>query len=76
MALLLVLCLLLSTTWIYWPGISGPELLDDRSSVLVIGDVKSSPELALDYDASLDSLLFRYDASVVIDDASYPAGRC
>ena len=48
MALLLALCLLLLTTWIYWPGISGPELLDDRSSVLVIGDVKNSPELALD----------------------------
>ena len=49
MALLLVPCLLLLTVWVYWPGISGPELLDDRSSVLVIGDVKNSPELALDY---------------------------
>jgi hypothetical protein len=35
--------------WIYWPGISGPELLDDRSSVLVIDDLKNRPELALDY---------------------------
>lgn len=35
--------------WIYWPGISGPELLDDRSSVLVIDDLRSRPELAFDY---------------------------
>ncbi|CAA0109739.1 Uncharacterised protein [Halioglobus japonicus] len=35
--------------WIYWPGIHGPELLDDRSSVMVIGDVKNHPELAFDY---------------------------
>jgi len=37
------------TAWIYWPGISGPELLDDRSSVLVIPDLGEHPELARDY---------------------------
>jgi len=35
--------------WIYWPGITGPELLDDRSSVLVITDLQNRPELAGDY---------------------------
>ncbi len=35
--------------WAYWPGVTGPELLDDRSSVLVISDLKNRPELALDY---------------------------
>ena len=48
-ALLLAILLLVVTGWIYWPGITGPELLDDRSSVLVIGDLQESPELALDF---------------------------
>ncbi len=48
-ALLCVGLLLLIGLWIYWPGIQGPELLDDRSSVLVIDDLKDRPELALDY---------------------------
>ncbi|MFT4520364.1 MAG: hypothetical protein ACI9JM_002767 [Halioglobus sp.] len=47
--LIVTLALLLCSVWIYWPGISGPELLDDRSSVLVIGDVRAHPELAMDY---------------------------
>lgn len=42
----LVLC---CVVWLYWPGITGPALLDDRSSVLVIGDLKSHPERAIDY---------------------------
>ncbi|MEZ5573688.1 MAG: hypothetical protein R3E64_16975 [Halioglobus sp.] len=45
MALLVLAC----TVWIYWPGITGPALLDDRSSVLVIGDLKKRPELAFDF---------------------------
>ncbi|MEZ5504204.1 MAG: hypothetical protein R3E50_16670 [Halioglobus sp.] len=48
-ALLLGALLIVVTTWVYWPGISGPELLDDRSSVLVIDDLKNKPELAFDY---------------------------
>ncbi len=48
-ALLLVALLLLLGLWIYWPGIQGPALLDDRSSVLVIDDLKNRPELAFDY---------------------------
>lgn len=48
-ALLFAGLLLLLGWWIYWPGISGPELLDDRSSVLVIDDLKNRPELAFDY---------------------------
>jgi len=48
-ALLLALLVLWCGVWAYWPGITGPELLDDRSSVLVIGDLKKRPELALDY---------------------------
>ena len=35
--------------WIYWPGITGPALRDDRSSVMVITGLKAQPELALDY---------------------------
>lgn len=41
--------LLLFTAWVYWPGQAGPALLDDASSVLVIGDLKNQPELAWDY---------------------------
>ncbi|MCB1690221.1 MAG: hypothetical protein KDI33_17115 [Halioglobus sp.] len=48
-ALLCTVILLLIGLWIYWPGIHGPELLDDRSSVLVIDDLKGRPELAFDY---------------------------
>ncbi len=47
--LLLALLVLLGGAWAYWPGISGPDLLDDRSSVLVIGDLHNRPELAFDY---------------------------
>ena len=47
--MLLVLIVLLLGLWIYWPGSSGPDLLDDRSSVMVIADLQSRPELALDY---------------------------
>jgi hypothetical protein len=48
-AMLLGLLLLLWSVWAYWPGITGPSLLDDTSSVLVIGNVKERPELAFDY---------------------------
>jgi len=48
-ALLLCGLLLALTAWIYWPGIKGPQLLDDRSSVLVMDDLHSKPELSLDY---------------------------
>jgi hypothetical protein len=48
-ALLLALLLGLFTAWIYWPGTSGPDLLDDRSSVMVIRDLADSPEYARDY---------------------------
>jgi protein O-mannosyl-transferase len=46
---LLALVLLGCVLWVYWPGVSGPEQLDDRSSVLIIGDLQSKPELALDF---------------------------
>jgi hypothetical protein len=42
-----LLCLLVA--WIYWPGITGPELLDDRSSVLVIEDLHDQEDRALDF---------------------------
>ena len=48
-ALLLFALFAAVTGWIYWPGISGPELLDDRSSVLVMDDLNHHPELAFDY---------------------------
>jgi hypothetical protein len=47
--LLFIALLAAITAWVYWPGISGPALLDDRSSVLVIDDLKNRPELAFDY---------------------------
>lgn len=48
-ASLLAAVVLLCAVWLYWPGITGPTLLDDRSSVLVIGDLKNHPERAFDY---------------------------
>lgn len=41
--------ILLCGGWIYWPGHAGPALLDDRSSVLVISNLKQNPELAWDF---------------------------
>lgn len=37
------------TAWVYWPGISGPELLDDRTSIAVLQELGGNPERALDY---------------------------
>ena len=44
-----VVLALLIATWLYWPGQTGPSLLDDATSVLVIGDLNEHPELAWDY---------------------------
>ena len=49
MALLVGALTLTFTAWVYWPGQAGPALLDDATSVLVIGDLKNQPELAWDY---------------------------
>ena len=46
---ILLMMLAVFAAWIYWPGITGPALLDDRSSVMVITGLKAQPELALDY---------------------------
>lgn len=44
-----LLCTLLAlAAWLFWPGTSGPPLLDDRSSVLVIEDLQEHPERAVD----------------------------
>ena len=40
------LLILLFSAWVYWPGQSGPALLDDATSVMVIGDLKQHPEQA------------------------------
>ncbi len=40
---------LLLAGWVYWPGQYGPALLDDRSSVLVISDLKENPDYFWDY---------------------------
>jgi hypothetical protein len=58
--LAMVAVILLFAAWVYWPGQSGPALLDDATSVLVIGDLKQHPELAWDY---------------IFDDSSGPLGR-
>ncbi len=55
-----LLLLLLVVGWLYWPGHTGPALLDDRSSVLVIGDLQQSPEQVWDY---------------ILGDRSGPLGR-
>lgn len=44
----LLLALLALTAWLYWPGTSGPALLDDVSSVLVIDNLQNNPERAMD----------------------------
>ena len=54
------MAVLVLIAWLYWSGQTGPSLLDDHSSVLVIGDLRASPELAWDY---------------VTGDASGPLGR-
>ncbi|MEM8561911.1 MAG: hypothetical protein AAGF57_06730 [Pseudomonadota bacterium] len=46
---LFALATLLLTLWIYWPGHTGPALLDDTTSVLVIGDLTGEPGMAWDY---------------------------
>jgi len=52
--------LLLTTAWIYWPGIAGPELLDDRSSLRALAELQEHPERAGD---------------LVFGDRSGPLGR-
>jgi len=47
---LLVWAMLIAlTAWIYWPGIDGPALLDDRASVQVLDELDDKPEYALDF---------------------------
>ncbi len=58
-ACLLVL-LLGCVLWIYYPGINGPALLDDYSSLGDLGDLAETPEQFLDY---------------VLGDNSGPLGR-
>ncbi len=52
--------LLAWAAWAYWPGQTGPALLDDAMSVAVIGDLKAHPEFAWGY---------------VTGDSSGPLGR-
>ena len=60
MALSIVLLMGLGL-WAYWPGVDGPDLLDDRSSVLNIQQIDGSGERAADYILSDRSgLLGRY----------------
>ena len=46
---LLLVVFWLMAAWLFWPGHAGPELLDDRSSVLKIEGLDERPERALDY---------------------------
>lgn len=46
---LLCLLILVVALWIYAPGIQGPALLDDYSSLGALGNLKDSPEQAMDY---------------------------
>ncbi|MEP5566892.1 MAG: hypothetical protein ABJN62_03575 [Halioglobus sp.] len=47
--LVLAILTLALTAWIYFPGLSGPALLDDFANVGVIPNVISSPQEGLDY---------------------------
>ncbi|TGD74049.1 hypothetical protein E4634_07880 [Mangrovimicrobium sediminis] len=57
---LLLLLLLGTAAWLYYPGVQGPVLLDDISSLGGLSDVAQAPEQALDY---------------VLGDNSGPLGR-
>jgi hypothetical protein len=43
------LLVLAASVWMYWPGIHGPTLLDDRSNVGVISSLQEQPDAAADY---------------------------
>ncbi len=45
----LLVAVLLVTSWVLWPGIHGPELLDDRTSVAVLVELQDNPERAWDF---------------------------
>ena len=47
--LLVALLVLGASVWMYWPGSSGPTLLDDRSNIGVISNLQEQPETAADY---------------------------
>lgn len=48
-SLMLAALLLLTATWLYWPGTVGPDLLDDRTSVMVGGDLAANPDEVMDF---------------------------
>lgn len=52
--------ILLLSFWVYFPGVDGPALLDDYSSLGALGNLSSAPEQAWDY---------------VLGDNSGPLGR-
>ncbi|QIB66625.1 hypothetical protein [Kineobactrum salinum] len=58
--LLVLVLLLVAVSWLYAPGIHGPALLDDRSSIAVLGDLGVTPRVALDQ---------------ILGDGSGPLGR-
>jgi protein O-mannosyl-transferase len=41
--------ILVVTGWLYWPGIAGPAMLDDRASISVLDVLQESPEFARDF---------------------------
>ena len=49
LALLAAALVLLACCWAYWPGHTGPALLDDAISLAVMGDLKGHPEQVWDY---------------------------
>lgn len=45
----IVMCVVCAfAIWVYWPGHTGPELLDDRSNLTVLENVATDPALAMD----------------------------
>ncbi|MDG1315247.1 MAG: hypothetical protein P8P29_06975, partial [Flavobacteriaceae bacterium] len=56
----LISLILFLTLWVYFPGLAGPSLLDDYSSLGTLHNVSTSPDLAWDY---------------VLGDNSGPLGR-
>lgn len=55
-----LLAMMMLLAWIYAPGVTGPALLDDISSVLVLDSLRDNPEGALD---------------AIVADGSGPLGR-
>jgi hypothetical protein len=42
------LCLAALVAWVYWPGLAGPPMLDDRANLAVLADIDDDPAYLAD----------------------------